>query len=270
MARRGQEGARAMSLLDDILAKKRQEASLLTGRRGSRPAAWTVRSAAHALRRPKMAPLRLVAEIKRRSPSAGDLSLTLSPGDRAAAYERSGASMVSVLTDAAWFAGGWDHLEAARARVTVPLLCKDFVIDPAQVRRAWEAGADAVLLIVRCIAPGGLLGELCDTARGLGLDPFVEVASETELERALAVRAPIVGVNARDIDTLAMDADRARSVLSSIPPGVVAVHLSGLRTPEDAARIAGTRADAALIGEALMRKDDPGPLLSEMVRAVAP
>jgi indole-3-glycerol phosphate synthase len=259
-----------MSLLDDILAKKRQEVSRLGGRRGSRPSAWTVRSTLRALSRPAKAPLRLIAEVKRRSPSAGDLSMALSPEDRAAVYERSGATMVSVLTDAEWFAGSWEHLEAARARIAVPLLCKDFVIDPAQVRRAWEAGADAVLLIVRCIEPGSLLGELCDAARGLGLDPFVEVVSETELERALAVRAPIVGVNARNLDTLAMDAGRAARVLASIPRGVVAVHLSGLRTADDTARIASTRADAALIGEALMRLDDPGPLLENLVRASAP
>jgi indole-3-glycerol phosphate synthase len=175
--------------------------------------------------------------------------------------------MISVLCDERWFAGSFAHLEAVRARVSVPLLCKDFIIDAAQIGRAWEAGADAVLLIARCIGEGALLGELCDAARRLGLDPFVEIASEAELDRALEVRAPIVGVNVRDLDTLQMDPERAARVLGAIPAGVVAVHLSGLRTTDDASTVARSRVDAALIGEALMRQADPSALLGELLRA---
>ena len=177
--------------------------------------------------------------------------------------------MVSVLTDRTWFDGSFDHLSEARASVSVPVLCKDFVIDPAQIDRAWAAGGDAVLLIVRCLRQVALLPRLVEGARSRGIEPFVEVVDERELDVALAAGARVIGVNARDLDTLVVDAERAKRVLASIPAGTVAVHLSGIRSGADAAAIASTRADAALIGEALMRRDDPGPLLDELVRGAA-
>jgi indole-3-glycerol phosphate synthase len=177
--------------------------------------------------------------------------------------------MISVLTDRKWFDGSFDDLSAARDAVSVPVMCKDFVIDLSQIDRAWSAGADAVLLIVRCLRQGGLLPRLVDGARSRGMEPFVEVVDEHELDVAIAAGARVIGVNARDLDTLQMDAERAKRVLALIPKGTVAVRLSGLKSESDAAAIATSRADAALIGEALMRRDDPAPLLAELVRGAA-
>jgi indole-3-glycerol phosphate synthase len=259
-----------MGLLADILVQKAAEvAALSASQAGPRAPGDPPRDVAAALRRGPRQPLRLIAEIKFRSPSAGVLSRKLAAGERAHAYEAGGAAMVSVLTDRTWFDGSFDDLSAARAAVSVPVLCKDFVIDLAQIDRAWAAGADAVLLIVRCLRQGGLLPRLVEGARSRGLEPFVEVVDEHELEVALAAGARVIGVNARDLDTLAVDAERAKRVLSSIPAGTVAVHLSGLRSAADAAAIAASRADAALIGEALMRCDDPRPLLGELAVGAA-
>ncbi len=228
-----------------------------------------------ALRRPAGAPLRLLAEVKLRSPSAGDLSRVLSPRDRALCYARAGAAMISVLTDGPFFGGSFDDLAACREALDAELggarprlLCKEFVIDPVQIDRAADAGADAVLLIVR-IVPAGRLGALVAEAGERGLEPLVEVATEEELRAARAAGARLVGVNARDLDTLRMDPARAAAVLAQIEPDRVAAHLSGLAAPEDVAKIAAGRADAALVGEALMRRDDPTDLLAAMVRAAA-
>jgi indole-3-glycerol phosphate synthase len=212
--------------------------------------------------------LSLISEIKRRSPSAGQLSTALSVSERARAYERAGASMLSVLCDAHFFDGDYGHLQEARAATRLPLLCKEFVIDEAQLDAARAYGADAVLLIVRCLSPQRTR-ELVAAARARQLVPFVEVASEEELGTALAAGSDLIGVNARDLDTLVMDAERAARVLAAIPEAVVRVHLSGLGKPADVQRIRDSGADAALVGEALMRADDPEPLLRELSRAAA-
>lgn len=253
-----------MGLLDEILATKRKEAEALARERHRRPEGWEVRPALAALQRQPGEPLRLIAEIKHRSPSAGLLSRRLSPQERARAYQDAGARMVSVLTDARYFDGSFEHLIRVRQASSLPLLCKDFVISPSQVEKAWASGADAVLVIVRCL-PGHALDLVVRAVFERGLEPFVEVTNEAELERALAAGARIVGVNARDLDTLAMDADRAARVVEKIPQDLVAVHLSGLKGPEGVAKVAASRADAALVGEALMRADDPAPLLRAMV-----
>jgi indole-3-glycerol phosphate synthase len=256
-----------MGLLDEILAHKAKEVLALRSQPvPARPDNWPRRDVRAALARPEGAPLRLVAEIKFRSPSAGELSRTLSAGDRARAYEAGGVAMVSVLTDARWFDGSFADLRAVREQVAVPVLCKDFVIDPIQIDHAWAAGADAVLLIVRCIPEGNdLLHRLVGSARGRGVEPFLEVVSNRELERALGAGARVIGVNTRDLDTLEMDAASAARVLAAIPRDKVAVHLSGVRSRGDASEIARSRADAALIGEALMRREDPSALLAELV-----
>jgi indole-3-glycerol phosphate synthase len=224
-----------------------------------------------ALRRAPGTALRLIAEVKLRSPSAGPLSRALAPAERAVAYAEAGASMVSVLCDARFFDGAWEHLEASRASLdaagrAVPLLAKDFVVDERQIEEARDRGADAVLLIARIVSRSRL-GELADAARAAGIEPLVEVVEEAEIEAAIAARARVFGVNARDLDTLKMDAARAARLLAAIPRDSVAVHLSGLRSDADVAAIARERPDAALIGEALMREDDPRGLLAAMVRA---
>jgi indole-3-glycerol phosphate synthase len=268
-----------VSLLEDILATKRVEVEALRGR----PRLVATReplNVVETLRREDGGTLRLIAEVKLRSPSAGVLSRGLTPDERALAYAEAGASMVSVLCDTKYFDGSWEHLSASRGRLDadrdgrgrvvplVPLLAKDFVVDERQIGEARDRGADAVLLIARIVDRARLV-ELVHAARDERIEPVVEVVDERELESALEARARVVGVNARDLDTLEMDAERAARVLAAIPRRVVAVHLSGLRSASDVAVMAGKRADAALIGEALMREDDPRALLGTMVRAAA-
>lgn len=261
-----------MTTLADILRSKEAEVRAMDRgdvARRARESRHAIRDVVAALRGGSFA---LIAEIKRRSPSAGALSTVLSPADRAAVYARSGASMVSVLCDGPFFDGSWEHLAAARARLDAdglptPLLAKEFVIDDVQIARARACGADAVLIIAR-IAPGATLRRLVTSAKDHGLEPLVEVVDDAELDAALDAGARVVGVNARDLDTLTMDPSRAARVLGRIPADRVAVHLSGLKGPDDVARIAASRADAALVGEALMRLDDPSARL-EAMRAAA-
>jgi indole-3-glycerol phosphate synthase len=224
-----------------------------------------------SLRRPSSAPLRLIAEIKRKSPSAGALSTKLGADERALRYVEAGAAMVSVLTDEKFFGGAWHdvfdvRVALERAFAKAPILAKEFVVDERQLAEAAGSGADAVLLIAR-IAPEGRLAKLAECARNMGLEPLVEVVTEDELAWALDAGARVIGVNARDLDTLVMDGERAARVLAAIPPELVAVHLSGLKTPADVAAIARSRADAALVGESLMRQDDPTALLAAFVDA---
>jgi indole-3-glycerol phosphate synthase len=210
--------------------------------------------------------LRFIAEIKRRSPSAGELSCVLGVAERARAYELGGAHMISVLCDAAFFAGSHEHLAQARAATSLPILCKDFVIDEVQLDVARCYGADVVLLIARCLEPSRLRA-LAKAARERGLAVLAEVHAPAEAAVVLDAGATLVGVNARDLDTLEMQADRARRILSELPDGVTRVHLSGLSTEEHVRAVAASRADAALIGECLMRQDDPTALLQRLVAA---
>ena len=250
-------------MLSEILAQKQRELASLRERALPEP---PERRAVSLGRADNAGRLSLIAEIKRRAPSAGALSTVLTVAERAAAYERAGASMLSVLCDGHFFDGDYQHLAEARAVTRLPLLCKEFVIDECQLDAARAFGADAVLLIVRCLAPARV-SELVAGARARGLVPFVEVATEDELALALAAGAELIGVNARDLDTLVMDAARAARVLAAIPEPVVRAHLSGLSKPEDVTRIRQSGADAALIGEALMRQDDPEPLLRTLSEA---
>ena len=261
-------------VLSRILETKRAEvAKLRAGWESGSTSRSVPRDVLPALERPAGAPLRLLAEIKFESPSAGALSRSLDAGGRAIAYANGGASMVSVLTDAPHFGGSWDDLRRARlaldgVRRDVPLLAKEFVLDEIQLTVARASGADAVLLIARIVTPERL-GELVDAARQRELEPLVEVATDEELTAALTTKARVIGVNARDLDTLAMDPRRAARLLAAIPAGKVAVHLSGVRTSDDVRLLAAGRADAALVGEALMREEDPTPLLGRLVAAAA-
>ncbi len=269
------EGRRMTKVLDEILRAKREEIAMLAttprSRRNDDGVEPRGPSVVSKLLRGRGQPLRLLTEIKRRSPSAGPLSTVLSVGDRALAYARAGASMISVLCDRRFFDGGWEHLALARravddAGLDVPILAKEFVLDERQIDEAAASGADAVLLIVR-IVEHHRLGELVEHAREAGLEPLVEVVTEDELSAAIDAGAKVIGVNARDLDTLVMDPARAARVLAAIPADRVAVHLSGLKGPDDIAAVAKTTADAALLGEALMRQDDPTPLLRTLLDA---
>ena len=249
--------------LAKILAQKQSELESLRLRTLPAPPARREVSLSRASNAGRLS---LISEIKRRSPSAGKLSTVLSVAERARAYERGGASMLSVLCDSHFFDGDYQHLQQAREAVKLPLLCKEFVIDEVQLDVARAYGADAVLLIVRCLTPQRTR-ELVAATRARKLVPFVEVATEDELQIALDAGSDLIGVNARDLDTLVMDAERAARVLAAIPDTVVRAHLSGLSKPEDIARLRQSSADAALIGEALMRADDPEPLLLSLTAA---
>lgn len=251
-----------MGVLAEILANKRRELDELGA-----PPPSDLAPRPHGLCRGEGEPLRLIAEIKRRSPSAGALSTALDVGARASAYERAGASMLSVLTDARYFDGSFAHLRLARDATELPILCKEFVLHVRQLDWARASGADAVLLIVRCLTPAAL-AELMAAARERGLAPLVEVASAEEARVALDAGADLIGVNARDLDTLEMNAARAQRVLDGLPSGITRVFLSGVRSEHEVRRLASERLDAALIGEALMRLDDPSELLARM-RAAA-
>jgi len=212
------------------------------------PAAWSA-----AFGGPQVA---LIGEVKRRSPSAGTIAEHLSPASHARAYVRGGAAAISVLTEEIHFGGSLRDLDEVHQAVTVPLLRKDFILDEAQLYEARIHGASAVLLIVRALDTGALR-ELAAAARELGLARVVEVHGAGELERALEVEPDAVGVNARDLDTFAVDPRGMERVLRAVPPQVIAIAESGLATRADVERVAGWGADAVLVGTAIAGSADP-------------
>jgi indole-3-glycerol phosphate synthase len=205
----------------------------------------------------------VIAEFKRRSPSAGKLREAPDLGEIVSAYERGGAVAVSVLTEGPNFEGALEDLRLARATCTLPLLRKDFVVDPYQLYEAIAAGADAVLLIVAALEQEQL-ASLYQEARSIGLDVLVEVHDRDELQRALAVGAEIVGVNNRDLRDFSVDVQRTERLMDEVPRGVVVVSESGI---VDAAQLSSLRergVQAVLVGEALMRSGDPEAALREL------
>lgn len=251
-----------MGILERILQQKRSELPALRQRKLPQPPVLRPVT----LARLDDQPLRILAEIKRRSPSAGPLSTKLSVGERAAAYERAGATMASVLCDSSFFDGCYEHLALARNASNIPLLCKEFIIDEAQLDCARAYGAEAVLLIVRCLDDASLK-HLFEASVSRGLLALVEVATDEETDRALEMGATLIGVNARDLDSLGMNPARTARILAHLPKHITKLHLSGLARPEDLGRVRASGADGALIGEALMRQDDPEPLLRRLVAA---
>lgn len=209
---------------------------------------------------------RIIAECKRRSPSRGVLRYAYDPAEVAGACERAGAVAISVLTEPTFFDGDLEHLRQVRARVTVPVLRKDFIVTPYQVLEAREAGADAVLLIAAALSTASLC-ELSGLAGEQGLAALVEVHDEEELDRALAAGATLVGVNSRNLRTLDVDLDVPRRLASRLPSRVVAVAESGLRTRDDLDALAGLGYRAFLIGERFMTQADPGAAVAAFRRA---
>ena len=207
---------------------------------------------ADALRRPGLA---LIAEHKRRSPSAGTIREGSSLHQIVTAYERAGAAALSILTEGPNFGGSLDDLRAARAAASLPLLRKDFIVDPYQVYEAAAAGADAILLIVAGLSPSELQA-LHVLAAELRLDALVEVHDESELRAAIELGAGVIGINNRDLTTLAVDSNTTFALRPLIPDGVVIVAESGFSRPQELARLAAAGVDAVLIGEALMRSPD--------------
>ncbi len=258
-------------MLDDILAAKRAEIALLqesearnTLRRAALDAAPT-RDFAGALRRAD-GRLAVVAELKRRSPSKGELAPDLDPAMVAKAYEAGGATALSVLTDRTFFGGSVDDLQTARASVELPVLRKDFIIDETQVYEARAIGADAVLLIVAAVPDDAELAGMRALAEDIGLAALVEAHDDGELDRALEASAAVIGVNARDLGTFGEDLGVSEHLARRIPAGVTAVAESAIRTPDDARRMADAGFDAVLVGEALVRSEDPAALVSTMSR----
>jgi indole-3-glycerol phosphate synthase/phosphoribosylanthranilate isomerase len=204
-----------------------------------------------------------IAEIKRRSPSAGDLRPDADPARIAPAYAGAGAAAISVLVDDR-FAGSWDDLRAARAATDAPLLAKGFFSTADDLRTAKEAGADAALLLLRDLDDGATTALMAEAAR-LGLDTLVEAHDAGELARAIALEAPVVGVNARDLATFAIDRAAQLELVASVPPDRVVIAESGIesRAQGAAAELAG--ADAILVGSTLMRAPDPAAKLAELL-----
>jgi indole-3-glycerol phosphate synthase len=223
---------------------------------------WSI----EALRRPPGALPRVIAEIKLRSPSAGEIRAR-APGEItriAGQYARAGAAAISVLCDGPGFGGSALDLRRVAERVDTPVLFKEFVLDPVQLDLARATGARLVLLLVRVLSDAQL-AHLIVEARRRGLEPVVEAADAAELERALASSATIVGVNARDLRSFGVDAGAALALVERIPADRVAVFMSGIRSQADFARVAQGRADAVLIGEGLMRAVDPGAALRALL-----
>lgn len=232
------------TVLDRIIqAHRRAEAERLPGLRDFRA----------ALTRPGLS---VIAEIKRRSPSRGDLAPGLVPAELARAYEAGGAACLSVLTDEEFFGGSADDLREARAACGLPVLRKDFIVSAVDVVEARLMGADAVLLIVAALSDEEL-ARLHNLTTELGMAALVEVHDEAELERALAVGATIVGVNQRDLRTFEVDHSLAARLAARMPAGVVKVAESGIRDRSDAAALEDAGFDAVLVGESLVTSPDP-------------
>lgn len=251
--------------LQEILSSTQQGLPALRRRRealerqvqGSRVARPSFRA---ALRRPTVA---IIAELKRRSPSAGAIREDLDPGERAALYAAHGAAAISVLTDAPYFGGSMNDLRAAAGSCSLPLLRKDFILDEVQILEARAAGASAVLLIVRVLESARLEG-LLRYAADLGLDALVEVHTLAELGVALDSGASVIGVNSRDLDTFRIDAEAAWKIVRQVPPDRIAVAESGMGKQTDVVRVAEAGADAVLIGTALSTALSPERLLGEL------
>lgn len=200
--------------------------------------------------------LGVIAEVKRRSPSKGEINPALSAVEQARAYAAGGAAAISVLTEPAHFGGSVDDLREASQAVATPLLRKDFLVDEVQLLEARSAGASAVLLIARALPPA-TLARLFGFARELGLGTLVEVRSESELERALEIGAGVIGVNERDLETLEMEPAVREQLIPRIPRSVVAVAESGIRSADDVERAAELGADAVLVGSVLSASANP-------------
>lgn len=208
----------------------------------------------------------IIAEIKKASPSKGLLRTDFQPADIAQSYERHGATCLSVLTDVDFFQGSDAFLQAARAACRLPVLRKDFTMDAYQVYEARAIGADAILLIVAALEDNRML-ELASLATELGMDVLVEAHDGQELDRALALKTPLIGINNRDLRTFHTSLETTLGLLKKIPPDHVVVTESGIHTPEDIALMRARGVNVFLVGEVLMKAPDPGVKLRELFNA---
>jgi indole-3-glycerol phosphate synthase len=205
----------------------------------------------------RMPGMSLVAEVKRRSPSRGAIREEADPATVAAAYERGGAAALSVLTEPHFFGGSIDDLVAARAACSLPVLRKDFLIDPYQMLESRAAGADAVLVIVAALPDPARREDMIAAARELGLDVLVEAHDEREVDGALESGADLIGINQRDLRTFEIDRGLAARLRKAVPPGVAVIAESGVSTRDEVRALEEAGLDGVLVGEALMRSGDP-------------
>ena len=258
-----------MGVLDEIVAHKRSELAALKPRRPLPDLIAACRGLAPgrdfeaALRPAAGERVRLIAEVKRGSPSQGLFRADLDPVAQAGIYAGAGAAAVSVLTDARYFHGSLDDLVRVRGAVAVPVLRKDFIVDEYQLWEARAAGADAVLLIVAALEDAALR-DLLHAAKGAGLATLVEVHTAGELDRALRLGAPVIGVNNRDLQTLTTSLEPSLHLLPQIPPGPLTVSESGLASGADVARVVAAGAHAVLVGETLLRAGDVAAKVREL------
>ncbi|NOX22445.1 MAG: indole-3-glycerol phosphate synthase TrpC [Actinobacteria bacterium] len=261
------DAGRELAVLEEIVASTRRRIGpLIQNRIDLRAAALSTDPAlgfADALAAPGF---QIIAEIKRKSPSAGVLTETLVPEEQAVVYVDGGAAAISVLTEPEFFAGSVADLQAVREAVDIPLLRKDFVVDSAQIYETKVLGADAVLLIV-AILTDDELARLYDAALSVGLDVLVETHTEHEVERALEIGPQIVGVNNRDLATFVTDLGTAERIAPRVVGRAITVGESGVSSVDGARRMRTAGFDAILVGEALVRADDPAALIAEL-RAV--
>ncbi|MBI1846951.1 MAG: indole-3-glycerol phosphate synthase TrpC [Candidatus Rokubacteria bacterium] len=257
-----------MGILDDIVADKRIEVARrraetpepeLVRRCRARPPA---RDFEEALRRGP-APVRLIAEVKKASPSRGVLAAAFDPVALATVYAANGAAAISVLTDEKYFQGSLGFLEEVRGAVGVPVLRKDFTIDEYQVWESRAAGADALLLIVSILDPG-LLRDLLDAAKGLGLAALVETHTTAEIDVAAAAGARLVGINNRDLATFETRIETTLELMPHVPPGTLVVSESGFTSAADVRRVVAAGAAAVLVGEGLVRAGDVAAKVREL------
>jgi indole-3-glycerol phosphate synthase len=246
-----------LTILEQIVATKQVEISALR----SRDREIEAQAVAASPARPFEAALKaggevaVIAEFKRRSPSGGPIREGADPAAIARSYERAGAAALSILTDREYFGGSLDDMIAARAAVSIPVLRKDFIVDPLQILEARAAGADAVLLIVRILTVMQL-ASLHAMVRGLGMTALVEVHNGQELDRALRVDARVIGVNNRDLATLETSLDVSLGLARRLPPDRLLVAESGIRTAADVDRLAAAGVQAILVGESFLRAPD--------------
>ena len=199
----------------------------------------------------------LIAEVKRRSPSKGEIRAVIDPAEVAIAYQRGGARVVSVLTEPEFFSGSLEDLAAARAAISLPVLRKDFLLAPYQVAEARAAGADAVLLIVAALPDRGRFAEMAAAAADYAMGVLIEIHDEAELEQALEVHPRVLGVNQRDLRTFAVDKGLAIRLRAQVPAGVALVAESGIAGRADVQALEAAGIEGVLVGETLMRSGDP-------------